>query len=651
MPVRAWRRTSVRRIGEGMGILRFIRKTPGIGLALPALIALLGLLFMFVAPPAYAASTYDIKDVGYVHVTSITTNGRTFNGSLNGMATTGVNAGANGVSYILTLQGRIEDMSTLGDGDNIFIPFSSDKGSHCAFAPPSGPSELKDEDGNALFKVSHNATNLVLTRTDAPASGLLDFTWTSSANNAYRDGSGWDSLNASKSVWHVSGDTIVIDNNVESIGIDNTYWTNTPGWADVSTGGGHITAANVMNAGTVNRWLNGGERTGDPRSLVTFAHITPDEGTTLKVDSAQTIAAWNIAYDATHCGKGVINWFSVDYQDRTADRVSDSIHSYADAVKHLPKAGQWSAERNDDGSWDAAINTGGDYGDNALTSADPSTWDGNTNKLIDAANKAGLAPQTACGDITVRFGRGDVAQSATVTATYGRAGDAAKTRSYEIRNLAQGSSSATARARILYDPNAETTGATNSTVGEPESRTTASANGYARVGYAFDSWNTKADGKGTAYRPGDAVVYPAKGRTLTLYAQWKPITYTIRFDGNKATSGMMADLTATYDAKATLPANRYAKSGKAFTGWNTKPDGSGATCKNRGEVTNLASTEDVIVLYAQWTNAMTTMPETGGTMNHRRLTTMLGGGACPYGPSSRPHAQAQAGLTRARRVM
>lgn len=40
-----------------MEILRFIRKTPGRGLALPALIALLGLLAMFVAPPASADDT------------------------------------------------------------------------------------------------------------------------------------------------------------------------------------------------------------------------------------------------------------------------------------------------------------------------------------------------------------------------------------------------------------------------------------------------------------------------------------------------------------------------------------------------------------------------------------------------------------------
>ena len=35
----------------------------------------------------------------------------------------------------------------------------------------------------------------------------------------------------------------------------------------------------------------------------------------------------------------------------------------------------------------------------------------------------------------------------------------------------------------------------------------------------FDGWNTKADGTGTAYEPGDHISFPAHGY-VTLYAQW-----------------------------------------------------------------------------------------------------------------------------------
>lgn len=100
---------------------------------------------------------------------------------------------------------------------------------------------------------------------------------------------------------------------------------------------------------------------------------------------------------------------------------------------------------------------------------------------------------------------------------------------------------------------------------------------------------------------------------MTLYAQWTPITYTVRFDGNGATSGTMDDLAVTYDAEATLPARRYAKANKTFTGWNTKKDGSGASYGDKAAIRNLASVQDeVIVLYAQWADAMTVLPDTGG---------------------------------------
>lgn len=99
---------------------------------------------------------------------------------------------------------------------------------------------------------------------------------------------------------------------------------------------------------------------------------------------------------------------------------------------------------------------------------------------------------------------------------------------------------------------------------------------------------------------------------------------------------MMSDLTATYDEKKTLPANRYARPGKAFAGWNTKADGSGAMYRNKAEVTNLASSQDdVVVLYAQWEDAMTVMPETGGTVGDRRFGKIIGGGGLPLRPH--PH--------------
>ena len=54
-----------------------------------------------------------------------------------------------------------------------------------------------------------------------------------------------------------------------------------------------------------------------------------------------------------------------------------------------------------------------------------------------------------------------------------------------------------------------------------------SANGFEREGYDFTGWNTAADGKGTAYKPGDELELT---ESLTLYAQWnKIVTYTVTY--------------------------------------------------------------------------------------------------------------------------
>lgn len=56
---------------------------------------------------------------------------------------------------------------------------------------------------------------------------------------------------------------------------------------------------------------------------------------------------------------------------------------------------------------------------------------------------------------------------------------------------------------------------------------TVKANGFTRDGYDFIGWNTSADGKGTAYKPGDELELT---ESLTLYAQWnKIVTYTVTY--------------------------------------------------------------------------------------------------------------------------
>ena len=119
-----------------------------------------------------------------------------------------------------------------------------------------------------------------------------------------------------------------------------------------------------------------------------------------------------------------------------------------------------------------------------------------------------------------------------------------------------------------------------------------------RTGYTFVDWNTKADGTGTTYPSG--AVYKGNG-ALNLYAQWKPIQYTIVFDGNGHTAGSTASMTMRYEESKPLTENGFIKANHRFTGWNTKADGSGTEYSDKQTVKNLSTTNGAtITLYAQW---------------------------------------------------
>ncbi len=82
--------------------------------------------------------------------------------------------------------------------------------------------------------------------------------------------------------------------------------------------------------------------------------------------------------------------------------------------------------------------------------------------------------------------------------------------------------------------------------------------------------------------------------------QPQPTGYTVTFDGNGG-SGTMANQSFDYDEKKALAANSFTRTGHAFTGWNTKADGSGTPYTDEQEVKNLTDTDGgTVTLYAQW---------------------------------------------------
>jgi alpha-tubulin suppressor-like RCC1 family protein len=95
-----------------------------------------------------------------------------------------------------------------------------------------------------------------------------------------------------------------------------------------------------------------------------------------------------------------------------------------------------------------------------------------------------------------------------------------------------------------------------------------------REHHTFNGWNTRADGTGRRFSNGGTATL--RGET-ELFAQWKPITYTIRYNRNDATRG-----TAPKTQRFQFPSadtirgrNNLEKAGHSFVGWNTRADGYG----------------------------------------------------------------------------
>lgn len=75
---------------------------------------------------------------------------------------------------------------------------------------------------------------------------------------------------------------------------------------------------------------------------------------------------------------------------------------------------------------------------------------------------------------------------------------------------------------LRYDPNGGAGAIADQTVGVGANAYTAT-DGYTLAGHGLASWNTKPDGTGDSYRPGDMI---AIDKPTTLYAQWADTTQT-----------------------------------------------------------------------------------------------------------------------------
>jgi len=120
-----------------------------------------------------------------------------------------------------------------------------------------------------------------------------------------------------------------------------------------------------------------------------------------------------------------------------------------------------------------------------------------------------------------------------------------------------------------------------------------------KIGFAFATWNTQANGGGTSYSGG--ATFPMGSANVTLYGIWTP-TYTVTYDGNGFTGGSVPPDSNNYLQAATVTVlgntGTLVRTGFTFTNWNTQSNGGGTTY-TQGQ-TFLMGTANV-TLYAIWT--------------------------------------------------
>lgn len=120
---------------------------------------------------------------------------------------------------------------------------------------------------------------------------------------------------------------------------------------------------------------------------------------------------------------------------------------------------------------------------------------------------------------------------------------------------------------------------------------TLSSCAYKLPGYEFIGWNTAADGTGTSYSDKQSVTNLAANgsETVTLYAQWEPLTYEITLNVGEDGEAQSSTISAKFDQPIKLSWDQSLSSGH-IVGWNGLAFGS--FYPYEGQVTNLCGLND-----------------------------------------------------------
>lgn len=542
------------------------------------------------------STSHVITDIGDIHIKSLTdgNTGKPFNGVLpdGTKVPDGVNASSQTISYILTVNGTIDDVGQLHEGDTVTWTVQPTANSHFQLGGMSGPAQLTDSDGDPVFNVRYSNNTTSLTRTSTPAMGRYDFTLQYGKKNDYRFYGSRESTFSTTSGITISDETITFDNDPIQVTLDTDEFYIAAGQCGVFSDGSTF-EMRFDHGGKVNKVLNGEASAMDDDPVIGYVRITPTQGEIKNISFSSLWSRWGLAYDATHTGHGATDFLTLKLVGKHVDR---HITSW-DEAKTL-KPGEYTMTHNADGSYDVAVNLGSEQGDNALLSDEPSSWDEQTNNIVRKAIAEKTAGQWMSMRWNLTYADQYIVNRATATGVIRKStateGGAFNTQLYNT----VGSQAGAGQSSIIYNGNGATEGSMGMQVGDPDTNTTIQANKYKRQGYKFTGWNTKPDGTGTAYTAGQTVAMPKEGQSLNLYAQWKADKAALHYDANANTAtGDTPDSEGVTDGTITVSKNGYANVGYTFTGWNTMPDGTGSTIQP-GDAVKLPA--GGMTVYAQW---------------------------------------------------
>lgn len=527
-----------------MSLKGILHRSARVGAALLTAIGLAGAGFAIPSTAVAATNTYDIGKVGTVKFADLLANNK--GGlSLNSNNHVYPDDGQGWKHFQATAQldTHINNIGSLREGDKVTIPLS--KTGRFGWKTLSVLPNVRNGVGDVVFTASASDTAITLTRTAAPAIGAFDYRLQPSID-------GWYSYPASigaETTLTAGGSSYTFTSTLPTenykLGNDAMHVYGDLG-SSLDLG---LMGARLLGGASHDAIANGQTPRSSKEPYVFHIHIVGNDGHKVTVRRVELTGFSYMAYDATHAG------FSYD-----AD-VTGGIDTTAKEGSTADKGG-WTKTVNQDGSIDLSINVGALWGDKAVRyNAGAKSYDDTTNQYLKAN---GNLPDDVDGNIIIGFDSATEQRTASYTSEVTCAGKTTRLESGTVRNRPVSNTIGAGESAIEYVGNGATDGKYLYGTAKPgTATTTATANQFTRTGYTFTGWNTKADGTGTAYHAGAPIAYPAEGKTLTLYAQWKVSSHTVTFDANGGST--VASQTVDDKAKAKEPTST--RSGWTLDGW------------------------------------------------------------------------------------